>query len=430
MSVLIAVYAAAMTYLYSESLLRDIDRDLAETAAVVAQYISPDVSGTFDLNFPPGLRNTLFTQPGGTYYIVWNPRGEVIDRSEFAPVNLEMLGPGTGTIEEGRYVVAPGPAATRILAGRALGDRDVAVRSLGLAIAGAGGTILLLSLAGGWFLASRALAPVARISGTAAAMVAGDLEARIPIVGTDSELEQLARALNEAFDRMRAATETQRRFIADASHELRTPLATLRAELDWAMKRPRTMAEYETSIAKASLAADRLTYIAGSLLTLAAPGGGAPALSRECLNLATLVREVADLLRPLAESRGIVLSVTGEAVWTRGDSGRLTDALSNVIKNAIEYNRSLGTVTVVTRREGEQAVVIVRDTGIGIAAGDLPHIFERFYRAGAARSRAGGAGLGLAIARAVVEEHGGAITCTSAVDAGSEFIIRLPAVGG
>lgn len=429
LTVLIVGYAAAVTYLYAASLLRDVDASLTATATVIAQAITPDISGSYDLNFPPGVRNSLFTDRDGTYYIVWNPRGEVIDRSEFAPGSVAVQEPGTGMIDRYRYLATAGPGDSRILTARSLEPRDAAVRSLGIAIAGAGGVTLLLSFAGGWFLASRTLAPVSRISATAAAMVGGDLEARIPIAGTDSELEQLARALNEAFDRMRAASRAQQQFTADASHELRTPLATLRAELDWAMKRPRTLIEYQGSVEKASHAVNRLTHIAGGLLTLVSPG--LEHKTRQDVNLHDLANEIVALLTPLADSRAVKLAVEGDPVWVRGDAGRLTDALSNVVKNAIEYNRPQGTVTMTTRQYGAHAVVTVRDTGVGIAAADLPHIFERFYRADRSRTRAaGGAGLGLAIARTVVEEHGGTIVCASEEGAGSEFIIRLPAAGG
>jgi two-component system, OmpR family, sensor kinase len=429
MMILIAMYAGMVTYAYWSSLIDGVDAALHATAATIATAISPDASGTLDLNFPPEFRNTAFgAEAGGVYYIVWNSAGQLIDRSQAAPTFSAPPAAGVASRGAAREVVSPGPNASRILVGRPLAPVHAAVRALALRIAAAGGLLLVLSLAGGSFLAGRALEPIARISKTAGAMIGGDLMARIPIEDTDSELEQVARALNTTFDRLQTALEQQRQFTADASHEYRTPLAVLRAEFDWVLKRPRSEADYRLTIAKASQAVERLTDISDRLLTIAR-GHHASDSGWTLIDLSTVMAETVRLLYPLANDHQVVLAVDLDIAWIRGDRGLLADAFANVVSNAISYNRSGGRVTITVGTDADTAVVVVRDTGVGIAAEDLPRVFDRFYRADRSRGReSGGAGLGLAIVKAVVTAHRGSVACSSELGVGSEFSLRFPSV--
>ena len=427
-SLLIVLYAGTVTYVYWQSLVRDVDTALATTAATMVRAFSPDPDepGAVDLNFPPQFVETEFLQSTtGAYYIVWNGDGQIVDQSDGAAAPRAMPPPGAATVEGRRELVIEAPGPSRILVGRRLDTVYAELRSLGLTIGAAGGAVLLLSLAAGSFLAGRALAPIARINRTAGAMVGGDLDARIPVHATDSELEHVARALNEAFDRMHAAAEAQRHFTADASHELRTPLATLRAEFDWALLRPRSEAEYRASIVKGQQAVERLTQIANRLLTLLTPS--APTEGRQRLDLAVLLSEVIGLITPRAKANDIRVQCTLREAFIKADRSRLADAFSNLLKNAVEYNQPGGEVSVLVSQTPAAAEVTIRDTGIGISAEDLPRIFERFYRADRSRNRqAGGAGLGLAIVKQTIEQHGGTVTVTSTPGAGTEFVVRLP----
>ncbi len=314
-----------------------------------------------------------------------------------------------------------------MLVGRDLTDtrRDV------LAFAGtaaAGGIIaLVVSLLGGWFLAGRALAPVARISHAAEAMTAGDLTARIAIERTENELEQVALALNQAFDRLHQAVENERRFTADASHELRTPLATISAEIEWALTRPRTDDEYRRCLDTARRAAERMRRVVERLLTLAHADAGAAALQRAPVGLAPVVNDAVGIVKPLAEQKRVTIETHLDAAMVVGDRDRLTDLATNLVSNAIRYNRDGGRVSVEVWPEGDDACLRVTDTGTGISSDDLPRVFERFFRADKARTAdSGGAGLGLAIAKWIVEAHGGRIACTSTVGHGTEVLVRLP----
>jgi signal transduction histidine kinase len=169
-----------------------------------------------------------------------------------------------------------------------------------------------------------------------------------------------------------------------------------------------------------------MTEIADRLLLLVRSESGAHG-AREPLDLADVVAAALDLLTPLAETQSVTLHADLQPAPVRGDRSLLFDACSNLVKNAVEYNRAGGEVFVRLVTEGRRAVLSVRDTGMGIDAADVPHVFERFYRADRSRNRhAGGAGLGLAIVKKVVEDHGGTVECHSTVGEGTEFLVRLP----
>jgi heavy metal sensor kinase len=265
-----------------------------------------------------------------------------------------------------------------------------------------------------------------RISETARAMSAGDLNARIAVDRTESELEQVASTLNDAFDRLRLAVEQERRFTADASHELRTPISVLRAEAEWALDRERTPQQYRDALSVCRRAALRMQDAVQRMLALVRAEASEELLQTGPVAMHTVAADVLQWLKPLAQERGVRLAADGEPAIVRGDAEQLREALSNIVANAILYNKMGGSVTVWTRQTAGAARIEVADTGIGIPAEAIPHVFDRFYRVDKARSRdAGGSGLGLSIARAIVEAHGGDITCTSEPGTGSVFVISL-----
>jgi signal transduction histidine kinase len=299
--------------------------------------------------------------------------------------------------------------------------------ALAALLAVAGSAVVALSVAGGWFVAAGALEPINRISRTARKMNDGDLAARIPIDRVETELGQVARALNGAFDRLQASLDRQRRLTADVSHELRTPLATLSTEAQWALGRDRSIEEYRESLRVSLRAATRMQAIVERLLSLARSEVASEPPPHAPVALDDIVKQAVTNLSPLAERRRIHVTVDAPAFTVKGDPDRLLEAMTNVIANGIAYNTAGGRVTVTLQARGGQVETSVADTGIGIAPQDLPLVFDPFFRADQARSRdAGGAGLGLAVTRAIVERHSGHITCRSALGRGTEFLISLP----
>ncbi len=228
---------------------------------------------------------------------------------------------------------------------------------------------------------------------------------------------------------VRSAWEKQQQFVADASHELRTPLAVIKANAELLLRYPdRTVQEESVRITNVVRETNRMIRLVATLLTLARADAGQPELAAEEVRLDGLVTAAADQFRPLAEQKGVALGVAAaDGVTVRADQERLQQLFVILLDNAVKYTPAGGSVTVACRRQAGQAVLTVADTGAGIPPDDVPRIFDRFFRGDRARSRGeDGAGLGLAIARWIVESHGGKIRAESAVGAGTTITVTLP----
>jgi heavy metal sensor kinase len=297
----------------------------------------------------------------------------------------------------------------------------------GLKLAGFGGIILFFGLAGGWWFVGRALRPISEISLTAVKISAGDLSQRINVAEAESELGQLAAVLNATFARLEAAFAQQQQFTSDAAHELRTPVSVMLTQAQAALNRERTAPEYRETVEACQRAAQRMRKLIESLLALARLDAGQEVLKRLRFDFSKTVSDCAELVKPIAEARGIKISTALEPVEISGDSERLAQVVTNLLTNAIQYNRAEGEVNVTLELQNGFAVLTVADTGAGIPPEDLPRVFERFYRAEKSRTGAGNSGLGLAISKAIVEAHGGGIEVASELDRGTIFTVRLAA---
>jgi signal transduction histidine kinase len=422
--VVIAVFGSTVCYLAWRTRVADLEASLRSRATLLIEALQPAQAGTFDLTLPPDAEGTdPATLP---YHAIWTPDGTLLDRSD---PDLDAPPPastGTRTRDGHRELAVITPSGAVVLTGRSLDPVYREISGLAGTVGLLGAASLLLSFAGGWWIVGRALQPIDRIGRTARRMVGGDFTARIPIERVETELGAVAAALNEAFDRLHGSLERQQRFTADASHELRTPLATISTELQWALGRDRTAAEYRRSLESCRRAASRMQNVVERLLALARAEAGADDDRRAPIALDELVRQVVDELQGLADARNLDVRVDTTPLVVHGDPERLYDAIGNVVANAIHYNVPGGRVSISVRESDAGGEVLVEDTGIGIAPTDLPRVFEPFFRADPARSReAGGAGLGLALTRAIVERHGGRVTCTSEPARGSSFRLWL-----
>jgi signal transduction histidine kinase len=201
------------------------------------------------------------------------------------------------------------------------------------------------------------------------------------------------------------------------------------AEIEWALGRERSAEEYRRSLETAGRAAERMARMVSRLLALARADTAAVPMERNPVALAAVVNDVLAVVQPLAEQKRVTIETELGAATVAGDRDRLTDLMTNLCSNAIQYNHEGGHVRVDVWPENGNAWIRVRDTGAGISAEDLPHVFDRFYRADKARTaHSGGAGLGLAIARSIVDAHGGRIELESVVGKGTEVTVRLPRV--
>lgn len=277
-------------------------------------------------------------------------------------------------------------------------------------------------------MSRRALAPVDAITSTARSISEHSLSRRLASLQTGDELQRLAETFNQMMDRLEAAFKRITQFTADASHELRTPTALIRTTAELSLRRDRDSAEYQEALGQVLEEAERMGILIDSLMTLARMDSGAESLSYTTLDVASILREASSASLPLADSKQIQFDreIPDEPILVDGDPHALRRLFLILIDNAVKYTPPSGRVSIALRENGNDAVAQVRDTGIGISAEDLPFIFERFYRADKARSRETGAGLGLSIARWIVETHRASIHVDSVPGEGSTFEVRIP----
>jgi signal transduction histidine kinase len=292
---------------------------------------------------------------------------------------------------------------------------------------GALGVLFVASLGVGWVIAGRVLRPIGRITSVARDIQATDLSRRIELPGPEDELKQLADTFDAMLARLDAAFAAQRQFTADASHELRNPLAIIRTNVDVALADPHADPEdLRHTIVVVKRASDRMARLVDDLLALARRQE--PTLEHEPVDFGVAVTEASDDFVVPAAARNIVLDrAIAPGVVVTGDRDALKRVVANLLENAVRLAPAGSRIRLATGSEGDRAWIAVADEGPGIAPEDQAHVFDRFWRADKARSRAdGGTGLGLAIVRQIVESHAGEIRLQSKVGVGSSFVIWLP----
>lgn len=390
--------------------------------------------GRFELRILPEVVNR-FEESGtnGFYFTIWAPDGALVRQSTNAPPDVFLP---SRTVESSRTHFRMrgyfreafyfGGWGDCVLVGRYIQADLTAIRRFAWWLLAAGGLVLALGLGGGWWLTTHAIKPVEEISAAASRISAGNLAERIKVADPRNELGRLAGVLNSTFARLDAAFAQQKQFTADAAHELRTPLAVLISETQTALARQRSAAEYRDTVAACLDTAQQMRRLTESLLELARFDAGQERLHRTPLDLAETIRTCLERLHPLAEEYGIRVHCRLDSVQVIGDADRLSQVVTNLLSNAIYYNQPKGEIHLRTFAENGAAIFSVADTGQGISAEDLPHLFKRFYRADKARSAAAGrSGLGLAICQAIIDAHGGAIEVQSRPGVGTTFTVRL-----
>lgn len=286
--------------------------------------------------------------------------------------------------------------------------------------------VAVLGGAGAYWLAGIALRPVRKVSEAARSISVNTLDTRLALPGPGDEIKELADTFDAMLERLQQNFELQGRFVGDVAHELRTPLASLRTNLEVvAADENASLADYRAMIATQERALTRLERLISDLLVLTT---AQQPLNDSEVTLGALLEEVIGELHPIAASREVEVRLLNEAdIVVPGDEGLLSRVFYNLIENGIHYTQAGGSVTLTITCQEQWSAITVTDTGIGIAMEDLPHIFERFYRVDASRSRHyGGAGLGLSIVSALVRQHHGQIQVKSVPGQGSTFTVLLP----
>ena len=325
-----------------------------------------------------------------------------------------------------RLLAIPEPGHGALVVGSSLGVRDESLENLRHELLISSPLALLLAALAGYVLAGAALRPVEEMRRKAGAISAATPGSRLPVPRARDEVSRLAETLNFMLDRLEAAFEHERRFVADASHELRTPLALLRTELELALRHPRSHAELEQALRSAAEDADRLSELAADLLLIARSDQRTLPVQPERLSSSAVFAGVADRFAVRAQELGRSIDVDAAGdVQFDADPRRIEQALANLVENALVHGA--GTVSLTARRVDGQVELHIRDEGTGFPPGFAARAFDRFSRADEARPRSG-SGLGLAIVRTIAVAHGGSAAVSD--DGAADAWISLPAPAG
>jgi two-component system OmpR family sensor kinase len=431
-----------------ETLDRQLDASIFNVASIQAGAVTDDPTGEMrfhEWNLTPEEASSV--RELNRWAQVWSEEGESLLRSRYLTRDLPLDTAALREAAEGelawteqgfqgmetRSVYYPlgrlGESHARhvlqVAAPLTARDDTLATAAFGLVVIGL--FVTAGTFGGSWWLAGRAVAPIRDITGQAEEIGARTLGRRITAYADTREYQRLVEVLNTMLDRLDAAFEAQRRFTADASHELRSPLTALRGEVELALRKERSAKEYRRVLESALEEAERLSDLADDLLTLARSDAGVIEPRRRDVKLGEPVARAVERVRPAAAEKQIDVALeVDEGVSGYWDPDLLERLVGNLVENAVKYTTPGGHVRVRTAATDGAAVLEVSDTGPGIREKDLARIFDRFYRADAARADTEGTGLGLSIVRAVAIAHGGNVTAGNREEGGARFRVRLP----
>ncbi len=419
---------------------RTVDRQLRAHMTAVRQIVNERENGTLEA-LHDDLDEDVELAPDLTLLEIWDQGGHVVYRS--APMNRMHVPdsapkvldhPTTRSYQRHslrvlvRNVTTPS-ASYIVMVAIPINDFMEANRRVENTLWIAIPLLLLLSVAGGYWIAGRALSPIHSMIAATDAIHPGDLSTRLLVPRAEDEVRRLALTLNGMLGRLQAGFERITRFTADASHELRTPIALLRTRTEVLLRRTRSAEEYRAALEANLGELERTSTLLEELMLLARADAGAETLHFADVDLTELVRSTTAVTQPLAEAKDLTWSVDLPTlpIHTHADGAALRQLLLVLIDNAVKYTPEHGSVRIALDASDEAAILEVSDTGIGIAQEILPNIFDRFYRADQARERAaGGAGLGLSIGQWIAHRHGGTIRVQSVPSKGSNFVVTLP----
>ena len=440
LAVVLSAFGFSAYFAMRHSIRKTVDEELQIRAEGVHQLIERTVQRGGLEDLPEGLREHTELRAGGALLQVSDEQGNWLYRSTVMSdygVPRPATVPRRATEYLGNAVplriwnqkVSVGGRSYLIQSAFEMDDFYEALNHFALLLFVSIPLLLVCAAAGGYWISTRALAPVDQITQTARTISAQNLSSRLAVPQTQDELRRLSETLNGMLGRLEAAFKKITQFTADASHELRTPVAVMRTRAELSLRKARSAEEYRDVIVEVLAELEKTSGLIEQLMFLARADSGAETLHFSATNVAEVLREACHQGGALAEAKQIAFQehIPGGSMWIQGDAGSLRRLFLILIDNAVKYTPASGQVEVSLQRNDGYAVAEVRDTGIGIAETDLPNVFERFYRADKARSReSGGVGLGLSIGRWIAEVHAGTIEVQSSPGRGSTFQIRLP----
>jgi signal transduction histidine kinase len=390
-----------------------------------------------------GSEERADTTPGATVQVL-GEAPSIIERFVDAVMEEGVSG-GIGAVDLGppfgvlRFFVRPvsdaGPMVSAVVSGIGTSDLVLQPQRLLLVMLLMAPLVIIASTFIAYALAGRTLQPVTSIVDEVEAITDGrSLHRRLAQPLSRDEVSRLVRTLNEMLSRLETSFAALRRFTADASHELKTPLTVLRSGIERAMTHPEVRPQVLGVLEETLVEQKRMTELVDSLLTLARADEGRAPLVLERADLADILNEISETASLLGEQAGVdvTVSMPRRPQVLSVDRGRIRQLLMNLLTNAIKYTPAGGTVSVEPVKKRDEILIKVVDTGVGISPGELPHVFDRFWRSDPARSRSsqrGGTGLGLAICKWIAEAHGGSIRVQSRQGIGTTMTVALPLDG-
>lgn len=432
LTAVVAGFGITAHRLASSDRLRRVDQELQAHVARLGIVVPPSMGSETAHRPPPkpGPSATDQITATGAHFMVWDAEGRVQAHSADVPPGIARppsLQPGESTfmrtVDGMRQAVHFTGSGRCFIVGRPIQHELGEMRQLGWYLTAAGSAVLALGLLGGWWMATRAIRPIAAISATAEKIATGDLSQRIPATSED-ELGCLAFVLNSTFSRLDAAFTQQARFSADAAHELRTPVTAVLMHAQNGLASDHLTEEQREAFDACRRAAQRMKRLIDALLELSRLDAGQEPMRHAACDLAEVAHDCMDLVQALAQARQVTLEPRLDAAPCLGDPQRLGQVVINLLSNAIEHTKDR--VVITTRSESGHVILVVSDNGPGIPPEHLPHLFERFYRVDSSRQGAQHNGLGLAISKAIVEAHTGSLSAAGIDHAGAAFELRLP----
>ncbi|MDP9331191.1 MAG: ATP-binding protein [Actinomycetota bacterium] len=443
LAVVLLVLGGFLTLRLNAGLIRGVDESLATRAAQISLGLQHGCEGEFQdvsdaslVGLPQGESGAqLLGRDGAVLESTGDPAAE---HSLLSPqLVADVLNGATlrTTVETGgdaegfRLLAISLPASSCpgvIVVATSTDEVGRSVRELLVQLAIGGPVGLLVAGLGGWWLAGRALAPVARMTLEADTIGIERLDERIDVPTASDEIQRLAETLNAMLDRLERGVEDKRRFTADASHELRTPLAVMRAELDVSLRDADLSPSAREALESALEEVERMRSIVENLLMLARADDASMGLLRTPVDLAEVTATVAEKASTLARPKDVKLVTDGSSVTVRADRVRIEQVVMNLVSNAIRFSPQRGEVRLSTWARDGGGGCTVTDEGPGVSPDLGGRVFERFVRGDAARASDGGSGLGLAICREIVAAHDGRIWVDSRAGGGGSFSVWLP----
>jgi heavy metal sensor kinase len=441
----LAAFSVTAWFAMRASLYHAIDDELADRVRGVESFMSKQISALSIPEIRDEFREHSVLGPGGDLFQVCDANGQWLYRSvALENLNVPIRTPASlrsalveNTALHGRVlrfysqVIAVNGQPYTVQVASLMSEGLEALERFRLLLILAAPVLLLAAAAVGYFLATRALAPVDAISRAAQRINIENLTERLEVPCTGDQLERLSETLNATFSRLEGSVRRIKQFTADASHELRAPIALIRTTAEVAVQRDRTASEYREALDDVLHESERTSQVVDSLMLLARADSGKETLDLERVDPSLIVKGAAEQGEKLAVAKGLKfeLQMPTATGGITADADALRRLFLILIDNAVKYTPVGGTVSVQMGFNEGLFKASVSDTGIGISKNDLPYIFDRFWRADKVRSRAaGGAGLGLSIARWIADQHHGTLTADSKEGQGSVFRVSVPLV--